>query len=66
MYKMKKMNFKIIMKIILICTISIKNLKADFFKDISYLKENNTPIFSYGVAATSIDNDNKFDLIVRG
>ena len=54
------------MKIILICTISKKNLKADFFKDISYLIENNTPRLSYGVAVTDIDNDNKFDFIVTG
>ena len=60
------MNFKIIIKIILICTISIKNLKADFFKDISDLIENNTPRLSYGVAVTDIDNDDKFDFIVTG
>ena len=54
------------MKIILIYTISIKNLKADFFKDISYLIENNTPRLSYGVAVTDIDNDDKFDFIVTG
>ena len=63
---MKTINFKIIIKIILIYIISIKNLKAEFFKDISYLIENNTPRLSYGVAVTDIDNDDKFDFIVTG
>ena len=66
MYKIKIINFKIIIKIILICTISIQNLKADFFTDISDLIENNTPRLSYGVAVTDIDNDDKFDFIVTG
>ena len=66
MYKIKIINFKVIIKIILVCIISMKNLKADFFKDISYLIENNTPRLSYGVAVTDIDNDDKFDFIVTG
>ena len=65
MNNIKIINLKII-KIVLICLISIKNLKADFFKDISYLIENNTPRLSYGVAVTDLDHDDKFDFIVTG
>ena len=66
MNNIKIINLKIIIKIVLICLISIKNLKADFFKDISYLIENNTPRLSYGVAVTDLDHDDKFDFIVTG
>ena len=57
---------KIIVKILIISVININRLQADFFKDISYLIENNILRLSYGVAVTDIDDDDKFYFIVTG
>ena len=59
-------NIKIILKIFFLFVFSTKNIKAEFFNDISHLIENNIPRLSYGIAVTDIDNDNKFDFIVTG
>ena len=66
MNKIKTINYKVIIKIFIICMFNIKNLQAEFFKDISHLIENNTSRLSYGVAVTDIDSDDKFDFIVTG
>ena len=66
MNKIKIIKLKIIIKILLILIINTKNLEAEFFKDMSYLIENNSSRLSYGVAVTDIDNDDKFDFIVTG
>ena len=44
----------------------LNSLHASFFRDISYLIENNIPRLSYGVAVTDIDNDERFDFLVTG
>tara|TARA_A100001011_G_scaffold253142_1_gene261415 strand:+ start:4268 stop:5665 length:1398 start_codon:yes stop_codon:yes gene_type:complete len=46
--------------------LNIESVEAEFFKDISFLIENNTPRLSYGVAVTDIDDDDKFDFVVTG
>ena len=56
MNKIKTINYKVIIKIFIICMLNIKSLEADFFKDISDIIENNTSRLSYGVAVTDIDN----------
>ena len=66
---MSKINVSIpniIVKILIIYVININSLKANFFKDISHLIENNVPRLGYGVAVTDIDDDDKFDFIVAG
>ena len=66
MNKTSKKKFLIIFKILILLILNIESVEAEFFKDISFLIENNTPRLSYGVAVTDIDDDDKFDFIVTG
>ena len=60
-HKLKKFVF-----VIMIFILNFKNIEAEYFKDLSYLIQNNVDRFSYGIAVTDINNDNKFDFIVTG
>jgi len=64
--KTSKKKFIIIFKILILLILNIESVEAEFFKDISFLIENNTPRLSYGVAVTDIDDDDKFDFVVTG
>ncbi len=44
----------------------INQSKADFFKDITSLIDNNDFRLSYGVSVTDINQDNKFEFVVTG
>ncbi len=55
-----------IIKIIFLTLLNIRYLEAGFFKDISYIIDNNYPRLSYGIAVTDINNDDRFDFIVTG
>ncbi len=66
MNKTSKKKFIIIFKILILLILNIESVEAEFFKDISFLIENNTPRLSYGVAVTDIDDDDKFDFVVTG
>jgi len=53
--------------IILILIISISNMaKADFFKNISNIIQDNENRLSYGVSVTDFDKDDNFEFIVAG
>ncbi|MFL2520388.1 MAG: CRTAC1 family protein [Alphaproteobacteria bacterium] len=53
--------------LILILTISITHMaKADFFKNISNIIQNNEKRLSYGVSVTDFDKDGNFEFIVAG
>ena len=44
----------------------INKSKADFFKDITSLIENNDFRLSYGVSVTDVNQDNKYEFVVTG
>ena len=44
----------------------INQSKADFFKDITSLIENNDYRLSYGVSVTDVNQDNKYEFVVTG
>jgi hypothetical protein len=46
--------------------VSINQSKADFFKDITSLIDNNDFRLSYGVSVTDINQDNKYEFVVTG
>ena len=52
--------------LVLIFFVSINQSKADFFKDITYLIDNNDFRLSYGVSVTDINQDNKYEFVVTG
>ena len=53
--------------IILILIISVSNMaKADFFKNISNIIQDNKNRLSYGVSVTDFDKDDNFEFIVAG
>ncbi len=53
--------------LILILTISMTHMaKADFFKNISNIIQNNEKRLSYGVSVTDFDKDGNFEFIVAG
>ena len=52
--------------LILFFFISINQSKADFFKDITSLIENNEFRLSYGVSVTDVNQDNKYEFVVTG
>ena len=52
--------------LVLIFFVSINQSKADFFKDITSLIDNNDFRLSYGVSVTDINQDNKFEFVVTG
>ena len=60
-YIITKLFFKVF-----IIFLFLNSLHASFFRDISYLIDNNIPRLSYGVAVTDIDNDERFDFLVTG
>ncbi len=45
---------------------SINQSKADFFKDITSIIDNNDFRLSYGVSVTDINQDNKYEFVVTG
>ena len=47
--------------LVLFFFMSINQSKADFFKDITSLIENNDFRLSYGVSVTDINQDNKYE-----
>ena len=52
--------------LIFIFFVSINPSKADFFKDITSLIENNDFRLSYGVSVTDVNQDDKYEFIVTG
>ena len=52
--------------LVLIFFMSINQSKADFFKDITSLIDNNDFRLSYGVSVTDINQDNKYEFVVTG
>jgi hypothetical protein len=52
--------------LVLIFFISINHSKADFFRDITSLIDNNDFRLSYGVSVTDINQDNKYEFVVTG
>ncbi len=44
----------------------INQSRADFFKDITSLIENNDFRLSYGVSVTDVNQDNKYEFVVTG
>ena len=52
--------------LILIFFVSINQSKADFFKDITSLIDNNDFRLSYGVSVTDINQDSKYEFVVTG
>ncbi len=52
--------------LILFFFIFINQSKADFFKDITSLIENNDYRLSYGVSVTDVNQDNKYEFVVTG
>ncbi|MBD1157872.1 CRTAC1 family protein [Pelagibacterales bacterium SAG-MED17] len=52
--------------LVLIFFVSINQSKADFFKDITFLIDNNDFRLSYGVSVTDINLDNKYEFVVTG
>ena len=52
--------------LVLIFFVSINQSKADFFKDITSLIENNDFRLSYGVSVTDINQDDKYEFVVTG
>jgi hypothetical protein len=46
--------------------VSINQSKADFFKDITSLIENNDFRLSYGVSVTDVNQDDKYEFVVTG
>ena len=62
------MVFKYLLKFLLVLFLfmPINQSKADFFKDITSLIENNDFRLSYGVSVTDINQDNKYEFVVTG
>ena len=52
--------------LVLIFFVSINQSKADFFKDITSLIDNNDFRLSYGVSVTDINQDNRYEFVVTG
>ena len=52
--------------LVFIFFVSINQSKADFFKDITSLIDNNDFRLSYGVSVTDINQDNKYEFVVTG
>ena len=52
--------------LVLIFFVSINQSKADFFKDITSLIDNNDFRLSYCVSVTDINQDNKYEFVVTG
>ena len=52
--------------LVLIFSVSINQSKADFFKDITSLIDNNDFRLSYGVSVTDVNQDNKYEFVVTG
>ncbi len=52
--------------LVFIFFVFINQSKADFFKDITSLIDNNDFRLSYGVSVTDINQDNKFEFVVTG
>ena len=52
--------------LVFIFFVSINQSKADFFKDITSLIENNDFRLSYGVSVTDVNQDDKYEFIVTG
>ena len=52
--------------LVFIFFVSINQSKADFFKDITSLIENNDFRLSYGVSVTDINQDDKYEFVVTG
>ncbi len=52
--------------LVFIFFVSINPSKADFFKDITSLIENNDFRLSYGVSVTDVNQDDKYEFIVTG
>ena len=52
--------------LVLIFFMSINQSKADFFKNITSLIDNNDFRLSYGVSVTDINQDNKYEFVVTG
>ncbi len=52
--------------LVFIFFVIINQSKADFFKDITSLIDNNDFRLSYGVSVTDINQDNKFEFVVTG
>ena len=52
--------------LVFIFFVSINPSKADFFKDITSLIENNDFRLSYGVSVADVNQDNKYEFIVTG
>jgi len=52
--------------LVLIFFVSINQSKADFFKDVTSLIENNDFRLSYGVSVTDINQDDKYEFVVTG
>ena len=62
------MIIKYLLKLFLVLNffVSINQSKADFFKDITSLIDNNDFRLSYGVSVTDINQDNKYEFVVTG
>ena len=62
------MVIKYLLKLFLVLTffVSINQSKADFFRDITNLIDNNDFRLSYGVSVTDINQDNKYEFVVTG
>ena len=52
--------------LVLIFFVSINQSKAEFFKDITSLIDNNDFRLSYGVSVTDINQDNRYEFVVTG
>ncbi len=52
--------------LVFIFFVFINQSKADFFKDITSLIENNDFRLSYGVSVTDVNQDNKYEFVVTG
>ncbi len=52
--------------LVLVFFVSINQSKADFFKDITSLIENNDFRLSYGVSVTDVNQDDKYEFVVTG
>ena len=52
--------------LVFIFFVSINPSKADFFKDITSLIENNDFRLSYGVSVTDVNQDDKYEFVVTG
>ncbi len=52
--------------LVLFFLVSINQSKADFFKDITSLIDNNDFRLSYGVAVTDVNQDNRYEFVVTG